>query len=173
MDQLTKKKWSEAAVMLNRRKRMARRLYKKMPLFAVCAIQQRFGIEYDHAMFFEDQQLRKGYTRKARKGKRKHNGKADYLDRVKKQVKAAIREDDQPTLNRIMKKFYLVQANRSKPWAVQVRFADGQEVTYNLPCRLDENVIREFYKKAQEWVHLQDGETRIDALFDKLRQYGN
>lgn len=165
------KKWSPEAVMRNRRKRMARRLYKKNPLFAVQEIKDRFGVDYDEHSFFADQALKNGRRSKKKAGRSKITGKTRYLQKIQGQVRSALESGEEKTLQRIMQRYYLIAANKSKPWQIEARYSDGEKVRYFFPPKLWESDIRQFWNLVQTITKNAQGRKLIEQLHDKICKY--
>lgn len=164
-----KRKWSEEAVLRNRRKRMARRLYRKEPLFAIQKIQERFGIEYTHKDFFEDLPLKGGKQPKRRLGKVKSSGKKDYLRSLKTRILFAIKSDDQKEIRSIITRYYQIQSNISKPWEVLVKIKEGAPyLSYYFPVKFSQARIKLFMKKVNQALAKGALEKDIDDIYDQF-----
>lgn len=160
------KKWSEEAVLRNRRKRMARRLYKRIPMFAVDEIKGRFNIEYSETDLFSDQILKKPSNK--RPGKRTvPNGKVDYLLELKNKLHLALENQDEVLIGKILSRYYLIQNNRAKDWSVMVLYGDTNKVFY-FPSRFPAKDILGFVKNVNECLGSPDAKKRIDRIYELI-----
>lgn len=168
-------KWSAEAILRNRRKRMARRLYKRCPLFACQEISQRFGIEYDSQDLFNDLVKKDGSIGRKRKGgKRKPNGKRRLCELLQRQIKAAIESGELESAAGMITQYYKIQSAISKPWKVFFAY-QGKSIVYSLPNRLDHERIADFTQKGKTLMESGSGTEEIDTLYNELikgLQYG-
>ncbi|MEP2026961.1 MAG: hypothetical protein ABJH98_17915 [Reichenbachiella sp.] len=140
-----KGKWSPEAVFRNRRKRMARREYKKNPVFAVEKIKARFDIQYDHNDLFNDLPLKGGRQPKKRRGKTRYSGKKEYLSSLQMRIQLAVKANDQFEIQKLIHRFYQIQQHVTKPWQILVKLRDSDETGYYyLPSRFSQQVIQQF-----------------------------
>lgn len=168
---MAKKKWTEEAKLRVRRKRMARRLYKQTPLFAVQEVSERFGIAYTPDDFFADQRLKGDQPPKKRKGKRRRNEKVQYLESLQLKVRRALESKDEPMLQRIMARYYLIAGNKGKPWRIVASFLTGEKIEYFFPLTFDSHTVRKFAEEVDKRVKNGASPDEINTLHDELTKY--
>lgn len=167
------KKWSEEAKLKNRRKRMARRLYKNTPLFAIGEIKARFGIDYTADDFFEDQRLKGNKPSKKRRGKRRRNGKTEYLEHIQRKVKDALATTDETSLQKIMARYYLIAKDKSKPWRIRAKFSTGEKIEYFFPLNYSAQEVKKFSHEVNQRIKNGASPIEIDKLYEEKTKYAH
>lgn len=158
------KKWSEEAKLRNRARRLARRLFKRRPLYAYQEVKNRYPA-YTLEQYLHD--IR--HKVKAPRSRRPPNGKRDYMESIQAQVQHYIdRGEDIPPA--LVSKYYMLQQAISEPWQVKIKFDDKVKV-FCFNNRLDVNKIKAFTQYAQSVYRKPDAMDLVDTYYLETTKY--